>query len=651
MTIRKILIANRGEIACRIIRTARRMGIKTVAVYSDADAKAQHVIMADESVALGGTAARDSYLVMDKIIAAAKKTGADAVHPGYGFLSENAEFAELCAKSGIVFIGPPPSAIRAMGLKSAAKALMEKAKVPVVPGYHGDDQDAANLKRVAAKIGYPVLLKAIAGGGGKGMRRVDNEQGIEEALQGAQREAQSSFGDARILLEKYIVNPRHIEIQVFADNHGNTVYLFERDCSIQRRHQKVIEEAPAPNISDKQRAQMGKAAVDAAHAVGYSGAGTVEFIADQSGNFYFMEMNTRLQVEHPVTEKITGLDLVELQIRVASGEKLPFSQKDLTINGHAIEVRLYAEDPDKDFLPAIGKLHHLEFAPASDYVRIDTGVIGGDSITPYYDPMIAKIIVWDKTRDLAVGRLQNALAQTSVAGTATNLNFLRAIAGHPAFFDAKLSTNFIAEHRDQLHGSKPDYMVDWPFIVAAIADICPRGGDVMAGWRLSGGGDSFLYYREGQKIRHLRVSFTRDVCRVECDGSTYHITKIESTDGACSLMIDGKSISAKIVSAPNGRYVIFAGHSVWVESHRWGDSAGAISNDGGLHSPMPGKVVDVLVTANQNVKKGQALMILEAMKMEHTIKSPFDGKVVEIFYKTGEQVGEGVELLAITGNS
>jgi len=579
------------------------------------------------------------------------RSGADAVHPGYGFLSENAEFAELCAKSGIVFIGPPPSAIRAMGLKSAAKALMEKAKVPVVPGYHGDDQDAANLKKVAAKIGYPVLLKAIAGGGGKGMRRVDNEQGIEEALQGAQREAQSSFGDARILMEKYIVNPRHIEIQVFADNHGNTVYLFERDCSIQRRHQKVIEEAPAPNISEKQRAQMGKAAVDAARAVGYSGAGTVEFIADQSGNFYFMEMNTRLQVEHPVTEKITGLDLVELQIRVAGGEPLPLSQKDLAINGHAIEVRLYAEDPDKDFLPAIGKLHHLEFPPASDYVRIDTGVIAGDSITPYYDPMIAKIIVWDKTRDLAVGRLQNALAQTSVAGTVTNLNFLRAIAGHPAFFAAKLSTNFIAEHRDQLHGSKPDYMADWPFIIAAIADIYPRGGDAMAGWRLSGGGDSYLYYRDGQKVRQLRVVFNPEQCRIECDGKPYNIGKIECSANGYDVMIDENSVSAKIVAAANGRYVVFSGYSVFVESHRWGDNAGAVSNDGGLHSPMPGKVVDVLVTANQNVKKGQALMILEAMKMEHTIKSPFDGKVVEIFYKTGEQVGEGVELLAITGNN
>ena len=628
------------------------MGIATVAVYSDADAESQHVKMADESVALGGIAARESYLQGEKIIAACRKTGAQAVHPGYGFLSENAEFAEACKKAGIVFIGPPASAIRAMGSKSAAKALMEKAKVPVVPGYHGEDQSPEFLKKIAAKIGYPVLLKAVSGGGGKGMRRVDHEGELEAAIAGAAREAQSSFGDARVLLEKYIVNPRHIEIQVFADNFGNTVYLFERDCSIQRRHQKVVEEAPAPGISEKQRTSMGKAAVDAAKAVGYSGAGTVEFIADQSGNFYFMEMNTRLQVEHPVTEMITGLDLVECQIRVARGEKLHFSQNDLKINGHAIEVRLYAEDPARDFLPAIGMLHHLCFPTQNSHVRIDSGVVTGDAITPYYDPMIAKIITWDKSRDDAVDRMKTALAQTEVAGLATNLDFLRHIIGHQAFYQAKLSTAFIEKHRADLF---PEAAKNAGAIAAALVSVfrilsCNAPSNpwqAKKSWRIGGFGQSNFYYLYNGVETLCAVLFTIDGFSIVSGKFGFDISDVSLSQNTLTATIDGHLIAATIVSVQGGHYAIVNGHSEYLETLCFEARQSAAANDGGLLSPMPGKVVQIMVSANQNVEKGQALLILEAMKMEHTIKSPQQGKVAEIYYKVGEQVAAGVELLSI----
>jgi 3-methylcrotonyl-CoA carboxylase alpha subunit len=439
----KILIANRGEIACRVIKTARRMGVRTVAVYSDADRTALHVSMADEAIYIGAAPARESYLDIEKIIAAAIKTGAQAIHPGYGFLSENAGFCRRCAAENLVFIGPPTSAIEAMGSKSAAKQIMEKAGVPLVPGYHGDDQNPEIIRAAANKMGYPVLLKATAGGGGKGMRQVWSAEEFDSALEAAKREAMNGFGDDTMLVEKYLTQPRHIEIQVFCDSHGNAVYLFERDCSIQRRHQKVVEEAPAPGMSETLRAEMGSAAVRAAQAIDYVGAGTVEFLLDVDGSFYFMEMNTSLQVEHPVTEMITGLDLVEWQLRVAAGDFLPLKQNELKINGHAIEVRIYAEDPDNEFLPQTGTLHFLETPEESAHVRIDTGVIEGDEVSVFYDPMIAKLIVWDSNRQQALRRLSTALKEYRLNGVTTNIDFLYTLTRHPAFCNADFDTGFI----------------------------------------------------------------------------------------------------------------------------------------------------------------------------------------------------------------
>ena len=643
---KKILIANRGEIACRVIKTARRMGVATVAVYSDADASAQHVKMADQAVALGGTVARDSYLVMDKIIAAAKQTGAQAIHPGYGFLSENAEFAELCAKNNLVFIGPPPAAIRAMGSKSAAKALMEKAGVPVVPGYHGDKQDIKHLQSVADKIGYPVLLKAVAGGGGKGMRRIDAPADFSDAFAGATREAQNSFGNAVMLLEKYVTDPRHIEIQVFADSHGNYLYLFERDCSIQRRHQKVIEEAPAPIMTPAIRQKMGEAAVAAARAVNYVGAGTVEFIADQAGNFYFMEMNTRLQVEHPVTEMITGVDLVEWQIRAAMGEKIATQQADLRINGHSIEVRLYAEDPEREFLPAIGKLRYLQFPAESRHIRIDTGVIKGDSITPFYDPMIAKVVVWGETRAQAIQHMQTALRQTSVSGLTTNLPFLRQIVAHPVFHSGKLSTHFIAENRAALSPVLSSTQWDQAYVLAALAEL-PTANHPAPGWRLSGVGQSSVYFYRDDAVLRLTVAFTAPAWTVMVGDQVLTVVQYQRHDSSLSAVINGQPISAKVIPTDAGNDVIVDGVTFAIPALRLGEGRDQSGAAGSLKSPMPGKVVQVLVTANQNVTAGQPLLVLEAMKMEHTIKAPKAGVVTDIFYKSGDQVADGVELLAI----
>ena len=467
---RKILIANRGEIACRVIKTARRLGVRTVAVFSEADANARHTRLADEAVLIGPPAARDSYLAIDRIIAAARQTGAEAIHPGYGFLSENEDFAAACAANGIVFIGPPVEAIRAMGSKSAAKTLMETTAVPLVPGYHGDKQDKIFLQKEADRIGYPVLLKPSAGGGGKGMRIVTAASEFADALASCKREATSSFGDDHVLIEKYVTRPRHVEIQVFADRHGHCVYLFERDCSVQRRHQKVLEEAPAPGMTESRRRDMGEAAVAAARAVNYVGAGTVEFIADQDGRFYFMEMNTRLQVEHPVTEMITGQDLVEWQLRVAAGEPLPLTQEQLAIRGHSLEARIYAEDPDKGFLPSTGKLVHLAPPPESLHVRVDTGVEQGDEITPYYDPMIAKLIVWDQTRELALQRMLQALAQYRIVGVANNVEFLSRLVACPAFTRADLDTGLIERERDFLFPQQGD-APDQAYLIAALATL------------------------------------------------------------------------------------------------------------------------------------------------------------------------------------
>ncbi|PSD11101.1 3-methylcrotonyl-CoA carboxylase, partial [Stenotrophomonas maltophilia] len=470
----KVLIANRGEIACRVIATCRRLGIATVAVYSDADRNARHVRLADEAIHIGPAAARESYLRGDALLDAARLTGAQAIHPGYGFLSENADFADACAAAGVTFIGPPASAIRAMGDKSAAKALMAKAGVPLTPGYHGDQQEPAFLRAQADAIGYPVLIKASAGGGGKGMRKVERSEDFVDALASCQREAASAFGNHHVLVEKYVERPRHIEIQVFGDSHGDAVYLFERDCSVQRRHQKVLEEAPAPGMSPERRAAMGKAAVDAARAVGYVGAGTVEFIAGPDGDFYFMEMNTRLQVEHPVTEYITGTDLVEWQLRVASGQPLPLRQEQLAIHGHAIEARLYAEDADRGFLPSTGLLRRLRLPAPSTHVRVDTGVEEGDSITPYYDPMIAKLIVWDVDRDAALRRMSQALADCQVVGVTTNAGFLRRLVNTDSFTHAKLDTALI--EREQAALARVGDSDDALWLLAAVAAVATTAG-------------------------------------------------------------------------------------------------------------------------------------------------------------------------------
>ena len=566
---KKILIANRGEIARRIIRTCKRMNVQTVAVYSEADARAAFVREADRAVLIGPAAASESYLRGDRIIAVALETGAEAIHPGYGFLSENAEFAEACEAAGLAFIGPRPDAIRAMALKGAAKALMTAAGIPVTPGYHGDDQNTDHLAAEAARIGYPVLIKAVAGGGGKGMRRVDDAADFVDALLSARREGQAAFGDPKVLIEKYLEVPRHIEIQLFADEHGHVVHLFERDCSLQRRHQKVIEEAPAPNLPDAMRQAMGDAAVRAAQAINYRGAGTVEFIVDVSKGiegapFYFMEMNTRLQVEHPVTEAITGLDLVEWQLRVAAGEPLPKTQGELTITGHAIEARLYAEDPQNDFLPATGRLEQLEFpAPA----RIESAVEQGDEVSVFYDPMIAKIIVHGKNRKQALSRMRKALIETKLRGLATNLGFLRRVVSDEAFAAAQIDTGFIARHQARL-------LAPW-----ADSEIAPSRADPTSPWNDNTG-----------------------------------------------WMLNLPPRSPLNLKAEAGEEAIASGD---------------------IKAPMPGKVLDVFVTAGEAVEKGQKLLILGAMKIEHTMKAPKAGVVKAVHAATGDQVADKAVLVEI----
>ncbi len=571
-----LLVANRGEIACRVIRTAKRLGIRTVAVYSDADSKAMHVTLADEAVRIGPPAARESYLNGAAIIQAAKAAGAQAIHPGYGFLSENAEFAQACAAAGLVFVGPPPAAIRAMGSKIGAKQLMETSGVPLVPGYHGAEQDAAALEAHAVRIGFPVLIKASAGGGGKGMRIVERAEDFRAALEGARREALKSFGDDRVLVERYLNRPRHIEIQVFADTQGHCIYLHERDCSIQRRHQKIIEEAPAPGLSAARRAAMGEAAVKAARAVGYVGAGTVEFIA-AGEEFYFMEMNTRLQVEHPVTEMITGLDLVEWQLQVASGQPLPLEQADVPLNGHALEARLYAENPARDFLPSTGKLTTLRWPPQDSGTRIDTGVREGDEVTMYYDPMIAKLIVHGPDRNAAIARLRAALEGCAIEGVKTNLALLRAINDHPDFAAQHIHTGFIAEHHDDLFARA----VRPPSAARPAAAARSSPWDAADGWRLN-----------------LPAARYVDPEHPEEDGSA---------------QLGGSSTS----------------------------------HDGKIVSPMPGQVLQVNVKVGDKVERGQPLMIVEAMKMEHTLTAPASGVVESIAFKAGERVEEGAELLSI----
>jgi 3-methylcrotonyl-CoA carboxylase alpha subunit len=660
MTITKILIANRGEIACRIIRTARKMGIATVAVYSEADANALHVEMADEAVRIGPAPASESYLKVDAILDAAKRTGTDAIHPGYGFLSENPDFVERVEKAGLVFIGPPARAIRAMGLKDAAKALMEKAKVPVVPGYHGEAQDLVVLAGKANEIGFPVLIKARAGGGGKGMRKVDRQEDFPAALSSARREAKASFGDDRVLVEKYVATPRHIEIQVFGDNHGNVVHLFERDCSAQRRHQKVIEEAPAPDMPEEMRAAMGAAAVQAAKAIDYSGAGTVEFIVDASeglsaDKFWFMEMNTRLQVEHPVTELITGLDLVEWQIRVASGETLPLRQDQLSINGHAVEARIYAEDASKGFLPAIGRLAHLEF-PA-DQIRVDAGVRAGDEITPFYDPMIAKLIAHGRTRAEALGKLAGALGRTEIAGTVTNTAFLARLCRDADFAAGRLDTGLIERNLETLTAVEPapDHIVALAALAASgMVRDGAQGNDPVAAigpfeiWGAprrslnleSGGG------RQGFEIeRHGAEAWRIEGGGLEAGGMDLTMVRADGCDWRFTAAAVARR--CRVVCAQDAVTVFHEGLThgfVRPRGLRKGEQAGGGDQ---VVSAMPGIIKQVLVEPGQTVAAGGPMVIMEAMKMEMTLSAPRDGVVSEVLVTEGAQVADGAVLATL----
>ncbi len=663
----KILIANRGEIACRVAATARRLAVKTVAVYSDADAHAKHVAACDEAVHIGGNAPKDSYLRWERIIEAAKATGAQAIHPGYGFLSENEEFAQACADAGLVFIGPPPSAIQAMGLKAESKQLMEKAGVPLVPGYHGSNQDPVFLRGAAEQIGYPVLIKASAGGGGKGMRAVETAADFDAALASCKREAANSFGDDAVLVEKYVQRPRHIEIQVFGDTHGNYVWLFERDCSVQRRHQKVLEEAPAPGMTEAMRRQMGEAAVAAARAVNYVGAGTVEFIVEQkpSGEmaFFFMEMNTRLQVEHPVTEAITGLDLVEWQLRVAAGERLPLAQDELRIQGHAIEARICAENPDNHFLPATGTLAVYRKPACTSFsrgpVRIDDGVREGDAISPYYDSMVAKLIVHGATREEALARLDEALARTHIVGLATNVQFLRHVVRSRSFAQADLDTALIPREEAALFHQQPVPLA----LAAAAAVAC-----TLLDERALAGADPFSrrdgFRSHGQASRRFEFDFADAHVKAQLDyqrDGGLHLRIADPAGGEVAGLLafdgEGDAIDLRFANLRERVVVYTQGETDHVFASRGAAAivsldllahAGEGQAEGGrLTAPMPGKVISIAVKAGDTVRKGQPLAVMEAMKMEHTIAAPADGTVAEVLYAPGDQVAEGAELLKL----
>jgi 3-methylcrotonyl-CoA carboxylase alpha subunit len=644
-----VLIANRGEIACRIARTAKALGMRTIAVYSDADADALHVRLCDEAHRIGPAPVRDSYLVVDRLIEVGRASGASCVHPGYGFLAENAEFAEAVAAAGMVFVGPPPAAIRAMGLKDAAKTLMEKAGVPVVPGYHGDRQDPKFLKEKAYEIGYPVLIKAVAGGGGKGMRRVDRHAEFETALEGAPREATSAFGDGRVLVEKYILSPRHIEMQVFADTQGHAVHLYERDCSLQRRHQKVIEEAPAPGMTREVREAMGRAATEAAKAVGYVGAGTVEFIADgahglRPDGFWFMEMNTRLQVEHPVTEAITGLDLVAWQFKVAQGEPLPLAQNAIPLNGHAVEARLYAEDPERNFMPSTGKLLALEL-PEGDGIRVDTGVVQGSEVTPFYDPMIAKVIAHAPSREAALANLATALEHTVVAGPRSNVAFLAALCRADEFRAGHFDTGFIDRNLKAL--TKGGHAGDHAAAAAGVARLARRAQEALATRAKSAN-------VAGQSPWDVNDAFSLGAARVVpmpvlVDGErltarvTYDRDGLSATIGDCAAASDVRFVedgadSVYVLSGGRQTFVQLADHAI--------DAEHGIS-DGSVRAPMHGKLLALFVEKGAAVTKGHRVAVIEAMKMEHTLTAPLDGTVMEVSATVGEQLAEGSPIVLI----
>ncbi len=652
---RSVLVANRGEIALRVMRTARRMGLRTVAVHSEADANAPHVRFADEAHLIGPPPALESYLRIDRIIEAAVRSGAEAIHPGYGFLSENAAFAQACAAAGVVFVGPPVEAIRQMGHKSAAKALMEKAGVPVVPGYHGADQADAVLSEAAARIGYPVMMKASAGGGGKGMRRVDAPEAFDKELKAARREAMSAFGDDTMLVERYVARPRHIEIQVFADGHGGAVHLFERECSIQRRHQKVIEEAPAPGMSEAQRARMGEAAVAAARAIGYRGAGTVEFIVDgrrglADADFFFMEMNTRLQVEHPVTEMITGTDLVEWQFRVASGEALPLRQDQLVIDGHAIEARLYAENPAKKFFPQAGPLKRLRFPREGPHLRIDSVVEEGQDISIFYDPMIAKVAAWDTTRGGAAHRLQGALERTRLAGIASNLGFLAAITGNRAFLDGDLHTGFIDEHAaDLIPNAEPAGRevlgAAVLAILAARAQPAADPWDEGSAWRMNLPAREVFVLKDGDTERRVAVTHAPSLA-LEIDGETLPAAFEADAHGDLAVSLGGQRSSVHVVMEGDALTVLRRGHAhrlALLDAAAAGEDATDQPSD--IRAPLPGRVVQVLAEPGKAVARHAPLVILEAMKMEHVLVAPAAGTIGEVRAAAGDQVAEGAVLV------
>ena len=632
-----LLIANRGEIACRIMRTARELGIATVAVHSEIDRHARHVREADRAVNLGGAKPGDSYLRIDRLIQAAHDSGAQAIHPGYGFLSENADFARACETAGLIFVGPPAAAIDAMGSKSAAKALMQDAGVPLVPGYHGADQQLETFRVEAERIGYPVLLKASAGGGGKGMKVVESEAQLADALASAQREAQAAFGDARMLVEKYVLKPRHVEIQVFADSHGNAVYLHERDCSIQRRHQKVVEEAPAPGLSAELRRAMGETAVKAAQAIGYVGAGTVEFLLDARGEFFFMEMNTRLQVEHPVTEAITGQDLVAWQLRVAQGAALPLAQQDIPLNGHAIEVRLYAEDPEQDFLPASGHLTLYREPAAGAGRRVDSGVSEGDEVSPFYDPMLAKLIAWGEDRETARRRLLAMLDEQLIGGLRSNLAFLKRVLAHPAFAAAELDTGFIERYADALL-PPPVALADAFWALAARAWLltdpaAARSDDPHSPWAPNNA---------------LRLGMP--------SAQTVHLRCEQETRRA--LPVEGAVLQAEQILWQGRRYPLqrrgerlFLGWDGQLREISRVDPISAAqaahAPQGGLTAPMNGSIVRVAVKVGDEVAAGTLLVVLEAMKMEHSIRAPQAGKVLALGCAEGDLVDEGRVLIEL----
>ncbi len=659
---KSLLIANRGEIACRIMRTARRLGVRTVAVYSDADAGSRHTAMADAAIRIGPAPAAESYLRADAILAAARAAGATAIHPGYGFLAENADFAQACADAGLVFVGPPAAAIRAMGEKGGAKLLMEGAGVPVVPGSRGNDQRATRLRRVAEEIGFPVVIKPVAGGGGKGMRVVARAAAFDEALQASRREAKGAFGDARVLIEKWIARPRHIEIQVFADSRGAVVHLFERECSIQRRHQKVIEEAPAPRLDAGLRVALCEAAVAAARAIGYVGAGTVEFIVDARARaYYFMEMNTRLQVEHPVTEMVTGHDLVEWQLRIASGEPLPVDQDSIGHHGHAVEARVYAENPERDFVPAAGHLRRFRMPAESRNLRVDTGYAEGDEVGVHYDPLIAKVIAWDRDRTAAVKRLGQALEAVETVGVAHNTAFLAAVTRHPAFAAARIDTGYLERHRESLiaRSKTPKNVV---LALTCLDTLFRRRADAAAaagatsdphspwswvdGWRMNGRASDVIVLRHRERQVSIAIAECAGGWTLDLPGGRVEARGQPEPADRLSAEIDGVGVKACVIREDAEVHVVVLGatETVTLVDPLTADAiAEGVAPE--IVSPLPGRIVKVMAKPGQAVKEGAALVIVEAMKMEHTFRAPADGRVERINYRTGDIVAEGADLV------